>query len=358
MYLDKPMKDHTLLQAIARVNRPLRRENDEKTEKTNGFILDFVGIFSNVKKALAFDSNDVESVIHNIDILKNDFKLKLEKLTKEINNNITNINNPINDVILDKIIVYFSIKKKRDNFLNNFKEIQNLYEIISPDAFLADYIKTYRKTLEIFLIIKKTFSKKVYTDKNLLKKTKKLYQENIDIDNLRGGEDIIELNKSTIEKIINQNKPKEVKIINLIKTIQSKAKKNNDFISFSLSQKAEQIVESYDERQRTTEEVLNDLIKLINQNFTDYENQKNSGLDVETFFYYKFLEEKNIDDSKNKSLKLKSLLDINLSWKQNKDTERKLRQEIYLILDGELKDIENLKLIVDKLILILRNNED
>ena len=30
------MKDHTLLQAIARVNRPLRRDNDEKIEKTNG----------------------------------------------------------------------------------------------------------------------------------------------------------------------------------------------------------------------------------------------------------------------------------------------------------------------------------
>ena len=46
MYLDKPMKDHTLLQAICRTNRTY----DEG--KTNGLIVDYIGIFDNVAKAL------------------------------------------------------------------------------------------------------------------------------------------------------------------------------------------------------------------------------------------------------------------------------------------------------------------
>ena len=354
MYLDKPMKDHTLLQAIARVNRPLRRDTDEKIEKTNGFILDFVGIFSNVKKALAFDSEDVESVIHNIDILKENFKQKLEKIVKEINDNVTNISKQINDTILDNIIVYFSDKKKRELFLENFKEVQNLYEIISPDPFLSDFLNQYRKILEIFLVVKKAYTKKVYTDKNLLEKTKKLYQENIDIENLRGGEDIIELNEDTVKEIIDKNKPKEVKIVNLIKSIRNKIKKSKDFGTISLSEKAEKIIEKYDERQRTTEEVLNELINLINKSFEDKSNQKKSGLDVETYFYYKFLEENDIDDPKNKSQTLKKLFDSNYNWKKDQNLERKLRQEIYLIIDEKLENIEKLKLIVDKLILILK----
>ena len=353
MYLDKPMKDHTLLQAIARVNRPLRRDNDEKVEKTNGFILDFVGIFSNVKKALAFDSEDVESVIHNIDILKENFKQKLEKLVKEINDNVANTSKQIDDKILDKIIVYFSDKKKRELFLQNFKEIQNLYEIISPDSFLSNFLNQYRKILEIFLVVKKHIQK-VYTDKNLLEKTKKLYQENIDIENLRGGEDIIELNQNTVKEIIDKNKPKEVKIVNLIKSIRNKVKKIKDFGTISLSEKAEKIIEKYDERQRSTEEVLNELINLINKSFEDKNSQKKSGLDVETFFYYKFLEENDVEDSKNKSQTLKKLLDSNYNWKKDQNLERKLRQEIYLIIDGKLQNIEKLKLIVDKLILILK----
>jgi len=41
MYLDKPMRDHTLLQAIARVNRPYENEAQEMV-KPHGFVLDFV----------------------------------------------------------------------------------------------------------------------------------------------------------------------------------------------------------------------------------------------------------------------------------------------------------------------------
>ncbi len=61
MYLDKPMRDHVLLQAIARVNRPY--EDQSGKHKPGGFVLDFVGIFDNLEKALAFDSQDVEAVM-------------------------------------------------------------------------------------------------------------------------------------------------------------------------------------------------------------------------------------------------------------------------------------------------------
>ena len=46
VYLDKPMKNHTLMQTIARANR--RAEG-----KTSGVIVDYVGVFQNLQKALA-----------------------------------------------------------------------------------------------------------------------------------------------------------------------------------------------------------------------------------------------------------------------------------------------------------------
>ena len=72
IYLDKPMRDHVLLQAIARVNRPY--EDNDGLIKPYGFVLDFVGIFENLEKALAFDSDVVGSVIRNIDVLKDTFR--------------------------------------------------------------------------------------------------------------------------------------------------------------------------------------------------------------------------------------------------------------------------------------------
>jgi type I restriction enzyme R subunit len=47
MYIDKPMKDHNLMQAIARVNRIFK-------DKPGGLIVDYIGIATNLKKALGF----------------------------------------------------------------------------------------------------------------------------------------------------------------------------------------------------------------------------------------------------------------------------------------------------------------
>src|SRR6202008_4795199 len=74
LYLDKPMRDHVLLQAIARVNRPY--EDERGVSKPSGFILDFVGIFENIEKALKFDSDhldDLRRVLQSIDVLKEQF---------------------------------------------------------------------------------------------------------------------------------------------------------------------------------------------------------------------------------------------------------------------------------------------
>ncbi|MFA5866200.1 MAG: type I restriction endonuclease subunit R [Phycisphaerae bacterium] len=46
IYLDKPMRNHTLMQTIARANRVFR-------DKSNGLIVDYIGVFRNLQKALA-----------------------------------------------------------------------------------------------------------------------------------------------------------------------------------------------------------------------------------------------------------------------------------------------------------------
>ena len=82
MYLDKPMRDHTLLQAIARVNRPYENE-EQKMVKPHGFVLDFVGIFDQLEKALAFDSDEINAIVKDIKLLKTLFQNKMEQKAPE-----------------------------------------------------------------------------------------------------------------------------------------------------------------------------------------------------------------------------------------------------------------------------------
>ena len=64
MYLDKVVKDHTLLQAICRTNRPYGQIKD------HGLIVDYLGIFDDVAKAMEFDEEGIKKVISNITELK------------------------------------------------------------------------------------------------------------------------------------------------------------------------------------------------------------------------------------------------------------------------------------------------
>ena len=69
------MRDHVLLQAIARVNRPY--VDSEGVQKPVGLVVDFIGVLRELKKSLQFDSHDVSGVIEDLDVLLADFKVKI-----------------------------------------------------------------------------------------------------------------------------------------------------------------------------------------------------------------------------------------------------------------------------------------
>jgi len=99
MYLDKPMRDHVLLQAIARVNRPY--EIKGKVKKPCGLIVDFVGIFEKLEKALAFDSDVVSGVIQNLEVLQTRF---IELMTGPTRRYLSIARGPVDDKTVERAI--------------------------------------------------------------------------------------------------------------------------------------------------------------------------------------------------------------------------------------------------------------
>ncbi len=74
-YLDAPMRDHVLLQAVARVNRPY--VDGDGVRKRVGQVIDFVGVLRELKKALAFASDDMPGVIEDLDLFLADLMTRL-----------------------------------------------------------------------------------------------------------------------------------------------------------------------------------------------------------------------------------------------------------------------------------------
>lgn len=77
MYLDSPIRDHNLLQAVARTNRPYDDELS-KLSKEFGRIVDYVGVFENYKEALNYDPEDIGE-FEDVDSLVAQFPQVLDK---------------------------------------------------------------------------------------------------------------------------------------------------------------------------------------------------------------------------------------------------------------------------------------
>ena len=346
MYLDKPMRDHTLLQAIARVNRPY--ENEEKGMiKPHGFVLDFVGIFKNLKKALAFDSEEINAIVKDIALLKYLFKEKMEKNTPTY---LAFIKHGFNDKDTDALIENFRDKSKRKEFFKFYKEVEMLYEIISPDKFLRPFIEDYTTLSAIYKVVRNAYTKRVQVDREFQRKTNELIQQKIGMAKLEEVTEFFEINEETIEKIKESQDNDNTKVINLIKSIEKIAEENSDdpFL-IGLRERAESVEEQYEDRQLSTKDALEAIRKLYEDDIQRRKEQAEKGFDSLIFFVYKILLDNNLPRAEEVTNEIKKGFVNNPNWKTSEKELRELRRGVYYAILAEEESIDKAHSIVDEL---------
>ena len=134
MYLDKLLRDHTLLQAICRTNRPA-------PGKTHGLIVDYLGIFDEVAQALAFDDESIIEVVKNIDELKGQFGTLMGKCLAWFPGVDRSVEGWEGLLAAQQCV---PDNEKRDGFAMDFSQLAQLWEAISPDPILGDHEDDYR----------------------------------------------------------------------------------------------------------------------------------------------------------------------------------------------------------------------
>ena len=350
MYLDKPMRDHTLLQAIARVNRPYENES-EGMVKPHGFVLDFVGIFDKLEKALAFDSDEVNAIVRDIRLLKVLFKNTMEQKAPEY---IGLIRRNFDDRDVDDLIEHFRDKERRETFFKEYKEVEMLYEIISPDAFMGPFLNDYVTLSAIYDVVRKAYATQVYVDRALLGKTNALVQSHVSTPYILHVSDFLEIKEDTLEYIINKQCGKSTKIINLVKSIEKIAEENSDdpFL-IAMAQRARAVQERYEERQSSTQEALDELIAEIRENDKRKQEQVKKGFDSLTFFVYGSLIEGGVDHAEAVSVQVAAAFTECPNWRVSEAERRKLRQEVTFAVCTEVDDFDQVTRIVDNLFSLL-----
>lgn len=142
MYLDKPLKEHNLLQAIARTNRTctIKLPDGGEIEKPNGRIVDYIGVTSHLDEALqSYRSEDVENAMRDIAILRNDLKeaharYRVQKRAMSL------------EGMDEKAAAYAAAKLAADGQEDDWFDLQRLtrtfikvYGDLSPDPAILDF---------------------------------------------------------------------------------------------------------------------------------------------------------------------------------------------------------------------------
>ncbi len=350
MYLDKPMRDHVLLQAIARVNRPY--EDEKGKQKPGGFVLDFVGIFENLEKALAFDSKDVQSVIEGLDILKSRFNQKMAIGRDEY---LTVTGGKEDDKAAEAALEFFRDEQKRQEFYGFFRELEDIYEILSPDPFVREFLEEYQGLADLYALLRSAYEGRPTTDRELGRKTTYLVQEHTQAGVIHDAVTVYEITPKTLEKISESTTPDTVKVFNLLKTILQKVQDegNRAPFLFGIGKRAEAVVEAFKKRQCSTQEALRQEEELIRETNQAEREQAERGVSGKAFAVLWLLKQEGValNSAEQVAAQMTSILEDYPHWQTSKRQSRQVRRKLYELLEGV--EAQNIPKIADKVMSVI-----
>ncbi len=205
MYLDKSLKDHTLLQAICRTNRKF-------PNKTFGRIVDYFGVFDDAAKALEFDEDVMKKVITNL-------SSQLEELPRIMVNNLAHFEG-VNRTIegfdgLQAAQDAIGTNEKRDAFASDYRQLANIWESLSPDPALEPYRTDYKWLSNVYQSVKPSgpdsLGKLLWL--SLGTQTKKIMYDNIHVGGIHNEMQEVVLDETMVASLMVSKDPKAAKKI-------------------------------------------------------------------------------------------------------------------------------------------------
>lgn len=358
MYLDKPMRDHVLLQALARVNRPY--VDNEGVQKKVGLVVDFVGILKELHKALRFDSSDVEGALEDLDVLLADLLDKIDAASTEY---LQVESGQGADEQLESLVYgKFLTEDARKEFFDAYRDIESLWEILSPSAELRDHIATYKQLSVLYAAVRNAYSDAGGFTADLEHKTKRLIEESATQEGLGRFSKVATFDVQTLEAIGKDDGPPEEKVYNLLRGLRKEIEDNPAaaVVLQSIKEKADRVIENLEERKVNGLAALDELKAIAEEKDRLREFAKMAGLSDRAFGIYAALsKEPALEGSKVDIQWIATTIEVAVDqfphWKQNLDERRRLRSGLYKpLLDNKVPPkacnaiIENVMNVLEK----------
>ncbi|MBU1150933.1 MAG: type I restriction endonuclease subunit R, partial [Proteobacteria bacterium] len=187
-------------------------------------------------------------------------------------------------------------QSKREEFYKFFKELETLYEILSPSPDLRDYIEDFGLLSILYQVVRNAFRKKTGFYGDIAKKTEQLVREKAATFGLETATPAVKIDEATLKALKDSKTSSNTKVINLINSIIKTAADEGDDSPYlkPIGERAEAIQEAFDDRQVTALEALRKVETLINEILEARREQEKTGFDINTFTIYWLLKKENV----------------------------------------------------------------
>jgi type I restriction enzyme R subunit len=198
MYLDKPLKDHNLLQAICRVNRTYGQD------KTHGLIVDYIGVFDDVARALDFDEKAMQQVVSNIDELRKALPIQVQKCLVFFPGVDRSVGGYEGLMAAQQCLPN---NDTRDRFAADYSILGTIWEALSPDPCLSAYQTEYRWLTQVYESVKPPSGNGKLLWHALGAKTIELINENVHVESVRDDIETLVLDADVLAEILSDADP-------------------------------------------------------------------------------------------------------------------------------------------------------
>jgi type I restriction enzyme R subunit len=257
MYLDKPMKDHTLLQAICRTNRTY------DDGKTFGLIVDYIGIFDNVAKALNFDEAGMKRVITNIE----EVRRKIPELMVKCLGYFIGVDRTVEGWEgLMAAQECLPTNDEKDKFGADYIVLNRAWNALSPDPALNQFQTDYVWLTKVYESIKPTDGSGGLIWAALGPKTLDIVDNNLDVGDVHEDEEIISLDADLVDEYIEKYKDAKTAAKKVEIDLVAKIRKHsNDPKYMKLGEKLEKLRQQHEQGLINSIDFLKQLLELAKE---------------------------------------------------------------------------------------------
>lgn len=297
MYLDKPLKEDRLLQAVARTNRPLG------DLKEAGVVIDYVGVLKELKRTLEmYSEEDIKGALYSIESIRNEFDTLIKGIMEMFKDIPIGYDRETMLNAIESITTDYNVEKE---FIEDYRKLRKIFELLGSDEVKLERFEEYRWISAIYTYYMKVLMQRPYEDyvQKYLRKTVRFVHKTTEITKLEKELPVIVFDENYLRNLEENVKSTKEKAANILFTLNRLVlvDRRKNPVYESLTEMVERLMELWREKTKDYETIYTEGVKIIGEMERRSERQREIGFsDMEYSLLLtldeKFGEGENIED--------------------------------------------------------------